>query len=167
MAKKVKLTSVMAGNFSETALSKIDSEFAEYNVFNDIDSAKSVCRYWPGEIVFSGIELGEKIKFPAEAVEAKFGWTQLHPVAEAYKIFKPMPYDRPLWDLTSVLYGVRQGESGFDLSEPGKVKVYENGCVSFEEYVGGKHRYLRVTNKAATAIQKELVELSSRRKSVL
>jgi hypothetical protein len=53
-----------------------------------------------------------------------------------------MPYDRPTWDLTAVLYAVRPDANYFRLSGPGRVTVDERGATHFEESATGRHRYL-------------------------
>jgi hypothetical protein len=53
-----------------------------------------------------------------------------------------MPYDRPTWDLTAVLYAVRPDGKYFSLSAPGKVSVDDKGVTHFAESAEGRHRYL-------------------------
>ena len=55
--RKLKLLSVMAGNFAQPR--------AEFNVQKDTASARKLFDLWPGEIVASGWEIGEAMKFPA------------------------------------------------------------------------------------------------------
>ena len=66
-------------------------------------SAKAVFERWPTPIVFSGFEIGRDLPYPAASIERDFGYVALHPMAESYKAYKKMPYDRPTWDLTAVL----------------------------------------------------------------
>jgi len=134
VARKVRLLSVMAGAFPLGG--------AEYNIKTDIPSAQKLCAEWPTPIVFSGFEIGKALLFPASAVERGFTWTKDHPVADAYRAYMKMPYDRPTWDLTAVLYGVRPDAGYFSLSAPGRVTVDERGVTHFAEAAGGPHRYL-------------------------
>ena len=94
--RKVKLLSVMAGNFVEPK--------PEFNVQKDTASARKLFDQWPGEIVASGFEVGEAMKFPAARIEKDFAWAADHPVVDAYRAYMKMPYDRQTWDLTAVLY---------------------------------------------------------------
>ena len=110
-------------------------------------------------IIFSGLEIGEQIQFPSAAIEKGFDWADRHPVVEAYKIFKKMPYDRPLWDLTSVFYAVREKYGYFSLSPHGRVSVLENGTVNFHKDRLGPHQHLQFGAFRREAIQKELVRL--------
>ncbi len=134
VARKVRLLSAMAGAFP--------SGNPEYNVKTDIPSARKVFDEWPSPIVFSGFEIGEALLFPAKAIENDFAWTPEHPVADAYRNYKRMPYDRPTWDLTAVLYAIRPGHDYFELSAAGRVTVDDQGQTHFTAAEGGKHRYL-------------------------
>ena len=110
VSQKVRLLSVMAGNFSDGQ--------SEFNLAQDIPSAVKLFREWPTPIVVSGFEIGEAMPFPASRIEHDFAYVQDHPVADAYRAYMKMPYDRPTWDLTAVLYAVRPDEGYFSLSEP-------------------------------------------------
>jgi inosine-uridine nucleoside N-ribohydrolase len=131
---KVRLLVAMAGAFPTGQ--------PEYNVKTDIPSATRVFSEWPSPIVFSGFEIGNAMLFPAASIEHDFQWTPDHPVVDAYRAYKPMPYDRPTWDLTAVLYAVRPDRDYFSLSPPGRVTADDNGQTHFTESPGGKHRYL-------------------------
>jgi hypothetical protein len=47
-------------------------------------------------------DVGEARPFPGAAVEKAFAWAPAHLVADAYRAFKPMPYDAPAYDLAAV-----------------------------------------------------------------
>jgi inosine-uridine nucleoside N-ribohydrolase len=132
--RKVKLLSVMAGNFVEPK--------PEFNVEKDTASARKLFDHWPGEIVASGYEIGDAMKFPAARIEKDFAWAPDHPVVEAYRTYMKMPYDRQTWDLTAVLYAVRPGGGYFELSAPGRITADDAGRTSFRAEAAGKHRYL-------------------------
>ncbi len=151
--RKVKLLSVMAGNFAQPK--------AEFNVQKDIASARKLFDRWPGEIVASGFEIGEAMKFPATRIEHDFSWTPDHPVVEAYRAYMKMPYDRQTWDLTAVLYALRPGGGYFDLSAPGKISSDDAGRTSFRPDAGGKHRYLVLTEAQTARTLECMVGLAS------
>ena len=153
VARKVRLLSAMAGNFQEAK--------PEYNVQQDIPSAKVVFQQWPSPVVFSGWEIGAQLLFPATAVEQGFAWAPFHPVADAYRAYKKMPYDRPSWDLTSVLYAVRPSGRYFSLSPAGRVLVDERGVTRFREEPGGPHRYLILDPAQKARTLEALVELAT------
>lgn len=144
VAKKVKLLSAMAGNISEL-------EHHEYNVVKDLPAAIKVFAEWPTEIVVSPFEVGRAIKYPGESIENDFTWAPKHPMVEAYKAYLPMPYDRPTWDLTSVLYAV-EGDSWFTMSEPGRIEITQEGSSVFTSSPDGNVRYMKVDDAQCTAI---------------
>jgi inosine-uridine nucleoside N-ribohydrolase len=132
---KVALVVAMAGNFAE--------EEPEYNVRIDVASAKAVFERWPTPIVFSGFEIGRELLYPAASIEHDFAYARPHPIAESYRAYHQMPYDRPTWDLTAALEAVRPERGYFGRSEPGAVLVEPNGVTRF--FPGqGDRRYLRL-----------------------
>jgi inosine-uridine nucleoside N-ribohydrolase len=151
--RKVKLLSVMAGNFVQPK--------AEFNVQKDTASARKLFDRWPGEIVVSGFEIGEAMKFPAARIEKDFAWAADHPVVEAYRNYMKMPYDRQTWDLTAVLYGVRPAGAYFDLSAPGRITSDDTGRTSFHAEAAGKHRYLVLTDAQRARTLECMVGLAS------
>ena len=152
VAKKVKLLSVMAGNFT-------DASFREYNVVKDVPAARKVFAEWPGEIVVSPFEVGVAITYPASSILNDFSWTPLHPLVVAYESYLPMPYDRPTWDPTAVLYGVEGAGNYFDTSVAGTITVDSEGHTSFTKSDSGKHHYLTVNKQQIELIKNRLVSL--------
>ena len=153
VARKVKLLSMMAGCF-------IEPDNHEYNVVKDIPAAKAVFEGWPTPVVTSPVEVGGGIKYPASSIENDFGWASLHPMVEAYKAYRQMPYDRPTWDPTAVLYAVEGGD-WFTVSPPGRIAVTEEGSTFFTEDPAGTRRYLAVNADQRAAILQHFVELIS------
>jgi inosine-uridine nucleoside N-ribohydrolase len=153
VARKVRLLSAMAGHFPVGK--------PEYNVMTDIPAARKVFEEWPSPVVFSGFEVGEALLFPATAVEHDFSWVQDHPVAEAYRTYMRMPYDRPSWDLTAVLYAVRPDRGYFSVSAEGRVTVDESGQTHFAEAPGGGRRYLILGEAQRARTLEALVLLAS------
>jgi len=153
VARKVRLLSVMAGHFPEGN--------PEYNVKTDIPSARKVFGEWPTPIVFSGFEIGQVLLFPAQAVEQGFRWASNHPVADAYRAYMKMPYDRPTWDLTATLYAVRPDAAYFNLSPPGRVTVDDAGRTHFTPAAEGRHRYLILTDTQNARTLEALILLAT------
>ncbi len=149
--KKVKLLSIMAGCFDNTIKK-------EYNIYNDVPAARQVFDAWPGKIVVSPFEVGIKILYPAASIENDFSQTPHHPVADAYKVFMKMPYDRPCWDLTAVLQAVEPDSSWFTVSPPGVITVDTlTAKTVFTPRPGGPHRYLSVDSLQAKRVLQRLV----------
>ena len=153
VARKVRLLSVMGGWFPAGK--------PEYNIKTDLPSAEKLFAEWPTDMVVSGFEIGEAILYPARSIEEDFRWAASHPVVDAYRAYKQMPYDRPAWDLTSALYAVRPGHGYFSLSEPGKVMVGKDGRTRLEPAAGGRHRYLKVSEIQKARALEALVQLAS------
>lgn len=153
VSKKARLLSIMAGAFTR--------DHKEYNVTNDIASAKTLCRDWPTPIVWSGFEIGESLAYPHESILQDYNYVSNHPLAEAYILYNPPPHDRPTWDLTSVLYAVRPERGYFDVSPRGRVSVADDGQTTFVDDVDGRDRYLIVRDEQKGRTLEALVQLSS------
>jgi len=154
VSKKVKLLSMMAGCFNK-------EDQPEYNVVKDIPAAKKVFDEWPTTLVASPFEVGIQINYPGQSIEQDFKWASLHPMVEAYKKYLEMPYDRPTWDLTSVLYAV-EGSSFFDRSEAGKIRINEKGNSSFVADKLGDRYYLSVDSLQAEMIRHHFIKIITR-----
>ena len=151
VAQKVKLLCTMAGCFNNPNL-------FEYNVVKDIPAAKKIFSEWPTTLVTSPFEVGIAINYPGSSIENDFGWAPMHPVVEAYKSYQQMPYDRPTWDLTSVLYSV-EGPSYFNVSPAGKINVTDQGATEFTPDAAGNRYYLTVDSIQAENIKQHFVQL--------
>jgi inosine-uridine nucleoside N-ribohydrolase len=152
--KKVRLLTVMAGNFAQSK--------PEYNVMTDIPAAQKLFAGWPTDIYFSGFEVGLAILYPASSIEHDF--PAGNPVAEAYRVYAKMPYDRPTWDLTTVLYDLRPDRGDFDVSVPGDVTVAANGATAFQANPQGKRYFLKVNPIQAASVREACVWLASQPK---
>ncbi len=155
VAKKCRLLSIMAGAFPNSNPHK------EYNVVKDLPAATKVFAEWPTPIVASGYEIGKSILFPAISIQRDFNYVPHHPLKEGYALYMKMPYDRPTWDLTSVLYAVRPDRGYFGLSEPGTMRVSKEGRTVYTPAADGKHRYLTITPEQITRVREALVMLAS------
>jgi hypothetical protein len=82
-------------------------------------------------------------------------------VADAYRAYQRMPYDRPTWDLTAVLYAVRPDWGYFSLSEPGAIRVDSQGATRFEPAAGGRQRYLITSPEQRVRVLEALETLAS------
>lgn len=151
IAKKVKLLCTMAGCFNNPNL-------YEYNVVKDIPAARKVFTEWPTRLVTSPAEVGVAINYPAKSIENDFNWAPIHPMVAAYKSYQKMPYDRPTWDLTSVLYAV-EGSSYFTVSPAGQIKITDKGATEFTPDPQGNRYYLRVDSIQAENIKQHFIKL--------
>ena len=158
VARKVRLLSVMGGAFQP-----VDGRagYREYNIVTDLPAARKLAAEWPTPVVWSGFEIGLAMPFPGSSIEADYRWAGHHPLADAYRRYQRMPYDRPTWDLTSVLEAVRPGRGLFTHSPPGRVVVEEDGATRFEESPDGPHRFLLADRVQAARAVEAMVNLCS------
>lgn len=136
VARKTIGLSVMAGSYGE-------KKRAEYNVINDIPAMQKVFAEWPTAIWQNPFEIGKQTMYSGKLIEANLGYDSPNPVVEGYKVYRPMPYDRPSWDILSVLFPLRP--ELFTQSVPGKVTVDDEGYTWFTPSPDGRHIVLSAT----------------------
>jgi hypothetical protein len=133
---KCRMLVVAAGAFPAGA--------AEASIKADVAAAKRLFAEWPTPIVAVGSEVGDALPYPGASIEKDFAWSPAHPVVDAYRAYKPMPYDAPAPALAAVLQAALPDEKYFTLSEPGTISVLDDGRTRFAPQAEGKHRYLIV-----------------------
>lgn len=153
ISRKVRYLSLAGGAFPDGQ--------PEFNIKSDVLAARKLFTEWPTPIVASGYEVGEGLLFPGSSIEKDFAWSPAHPVADAYRAYKPMPYDAPTWDMTAVLYAIRPQERYFKLSPPGKISVLDDGRTKFTASADGEHRYLILDPTQKERIIKTFTEIAS------
>lgn len=130
---KVKNLVSMAGKFPKGR---------EYNVFKDAPSSLTVFNSWPTPIIFSGFEIGDKIKTGLKLITAKKITNS--PVKDVYAISIPKASSdsngRSSWDQTTVLVAINSHVPYYDLIE-GKIKVNREGVTTWSQDQKG-HYYL-------------------------
>jgi inosine-uridine nucleoside N-ribohydrolase len=153
--KKVRELTIMGGNFGPNPK-------PEYNIMIDIPAATRLFAAWPTNIYISGFEIGDKILYPASSIEHDF--PRGNPVAEAYGFYMKMPYDRPSWDLTTVLYDLRPDRGYFDLSPPGNVTVAPDGVTTFHPAATGNRYFMKINTTQAATIRDACIWLATQPK---
>jgi inosine-uridine nucleoside N-ribohydrolase len=160
--QKVRLLSVMAGAFTQIIGDKGKPyDHQEYNVVQDIPSAKSIATRWPTPILWSGFEIGLALGYPAVSIANDYRYASPHPLKEAYLLYCGPNHDRPTWDLTSVLVAIRPDRQYFDRSPVGTVTVQDNGLTTFEASESGRHQYLVLPENGQKQVLESLMLLSS------
>ncbi|MEO7192091.1 MAG: hypothetical protein ABI051_13650 [Vicinamibacterales bacterium] len=109
----------------------------------DVAALRRIVAEWPTPIFFVGRDVGEALKFPGAKLEELFAPSPAHPLVDAYNAFKPAPYDAPLYDVAAVHYAIHPDSGFFASSEPGSLKVGDDGGVQFVAG-GGKIQRLSV-----------------------
>jgi hypothetical protein len=88
----------------------------------DVAALEKVVKEFPAPVVFCRPEVGESLPFPGARIDKDFAWAIAHPVVDAYRAYKPMPYDAPSHDLAAAYYAVLP-ESGYFTLEDRVLKV--------------------------------------------
>ncbi len=153
IARKVRFLTIAAGAYGEGK--------PDYTIQADIPSAKKLFAEWPTPIVACGAEIAGGVLYPAASIEKDFEWSPAHPVVDAYRAYKPMPYDAPTRDMAAVLYAVRPQEGYFKLSAPGTISVLDDGRTEFNVSAEGRHRYLISDPEQLARILKVYTEVAS------
>jgi pyrimidine-specific ribonucleoside hydrolase len=141
--QKVKQLVCMAGKFPEGN---------EFNVKEDAASSQYVFSNWETPILFSGFEIGEKIKVGLPLIHNEN--IQHSPVKNVFSICIPMAHEdsagRKSWDETAVLIAVKGYNSYYKLHY-GHIEVAEDGSNTWSNE-GKQQAYLE------EAIPHEIVE---------
>lgn len=127
----------------------------------DPAALRRVLATWPTPVVFCPSSVGDAILFPAESIEKDFAWAPSHPVTDAYRAYRPMPYDAPTLDLAAAVYAVHPESGFFETSGDGAILVDDNGKLRFEEQTGGKHKQLKIVDAKKADLLKVYIELAS------
>jgi len=136
IATKVKHLVVAVGAFP--------SGGPDADLASDVAAARRVFADWPTPVIAVGAEVGTALPYPGASIAKDFAWSPDHPVADAYRAMKPMPYDAPASALAATLHAVHPEADYFTLSEPGTISVMDDGRTAFTPGAGGRHRYLIV-----------------------
>lgn len=131
---KVRRLVSMAGKFPEGW---------EFNVFKDSSASRYVVAHWPTEVLFSGFEIGVKIKCGLPlAGDASI---QHSPVKDVFRISLPQAAEdsagRSSWDETAVLVGVGGYLPYYSLRR-GRMVVAVNGSDRWEDMADGQQAHL-------------------------
>lgn len=134
VARKVKILVSMAGRFPAGR---------EFNIYMDSAASKYVFENWPGEIIFTGFEIGWEIRTGLRLIKSD---VKDSPVKDVFRISIPhSPEDkdgRMSWDETAALIGV-YGTGGFFDTIRGKIIVNTNGSNTWENNPEGKQCYVK------------------------
>lgn len=144
--KKVKQLVCMAGRFPSGS---------EFNVNRDAPASQNTFTNWPTPILFSGFEIGQKIKtgLPLIHNAAIYG-----PTKDVFRICIPMSEEdkngRMSWDETAVLVAVK-GYSPWYTVEQGRISVADDGSNTWQ---GGGGNHARLIEAKPPAEVQELID---------
>jgi hypothetical protein len=131
--RKVKHVVLMGGQFPASDPKNGEYNFAAYGAGPD---TKFVIENWPTSILFTGWEIGERIKTGSKLAQAP----ATNPVRPAYELHAKGK-DHWSWDQTAVLAAVRPPELYWDLSAEGSCIVATSGTNTWSDEPRG-HTYL-------------------------
>lgn len=114
----VNLLGVLALPGSKQLIQKKVRSLVLTEPFGNVDERTRLLAEWPSPAIVVGEDLGQSLSFPAESIDKDFEWAMTHPLLDAYRAFKPMPYDASAAAMAAVLYAVHPEENYFKLSEP-------------------------------------------------
>ena len=153
-AQKVEKVVIMAGNFAERK--------GEYNVFKDHHSAVKFYGECPVPMYFTDFELGRYTLYPWQTIYKGFKYADNHPLVKAFEYYQKMPYNRPLWDPTAVLFAVEPKGGYASLSKSGFVMVDYKSYTLFTEDRESNRRYYIINDKQRAKIIDRVVEITLR-----
>jgi len=128
--RKVKQLVCMAGKFPSGG---------EFNVMKDAPASKNVFNNWPTPVIFSGFEIGVKIKAGLPLINNKT--ISRSPVKEVFSMSIPMAKEdssgRSSWDETAVLVAIRGYNPWYTLHN-GRMKVAADGSNTWDDTATGQ-----------------------------
>ena len=149
VAQKVKKLVSMAGKFPSGM---------EFNIEEDAMAAKYVFENWEKPVLFSGFEIGNKIKTGLPLINNKE--IRNSPVKDVYRISIPKSKQdrdgRMSWDQTAVMVAIK-GHAPFYTLHQGAIKITEDGRNTWDSK-GTSHHYL-VENSPPEEVERHINEL--------
>jgi len=154
--RKVKLLVCMGGKFPSGY---------EFNVMKDAKASQNVYTNWPTQVIFSGFEIGEKIKVGLPLIHNSA--IQNNPTKDVFRISIPMDKQDSLgrmsWDETAVLVAIK-GYSDWYTLHKGHITVAGDGKNGWDDngagqaYLVEKVDYHRVQDLINALIQHQPVK---------
>jgi hypothetical protein len=132
---------------------------SEFNVMKDAPASKNVYENWGTPVIFSGFEIGVKIKAGLPLIHNST--IQNSPVKDAFRISIPMAAEDSLgrcsWDETAVLVAIR-GYGPFYELHKGKIVVAADGSNTWDDKGSGQGYLMeKVDYKTVQALINELI----------
>ncbi|MGZ3836164.1 MAG: hypothetical protein ACXVB0_21795, partial [Mucilaginibacter sp.] len=154
--EKVKLLVSMGGKFPSGY---------EFNVMKDAAASQNVYDHWPTHVIFSGFEIGEKIKAGLSLIYNRT--IKNSPVKDVFRISIPLAKEdsigRKSWDETAVLVAIK-GYSTWYTLHTGRISVEADGKNTWDDngkgqaYLVEKADYKRMAELINELIQHQPVK---------
>jgi pyrimidine-specific ribonucleoside hydrolase len=130
----------------------------EFNINQDFVSSKYVYENWPTPVLFSGFEIGEKIKCGLPLIHNDS--IKNSPVKDVFRISIPLAAEdsagRKSWDETAVLVGVLGYEKWYSLKQGRMVISDKDGSNTWTEDKTSNQYYL--VEKVSPAVVQKLID---------
>ena len=153
-AQKVEKVVIMAGNFVE--------QRAEYNVRKDHFAAVKFYAECPVPMYFTDYLLGRTILYPWQCIYKGYNYVENHPCVKAFEYYQQMPYNRPLWDPTAVLFAAEPNGGYASISKSGMVQVdFKSQTYFIKDKSSNRHYYI-VNDKQRAKIIRRVEEITMR-----
>jgi pyrimidine-specific ribonucleoside hydrolase len=127
----------------------------EFNLAQDIHASAKVLAEWPTPILFSGFEIGQKIKSGLPLIHNE--QIQQSPVKDVFAICIPMAKEdsagRMSWDETAVFVAIKGWQDYYDL-KAGNCFINSDG---FNEWRDGKSAQAHLVEKASPILISEII----------
>ena len=146
IAKKVKTLSCMACVFQPVKPGGKDNLKVEWNIEQDVASAKAVFANWPTPVMISGFEIG----WPLLADHGIVDHFPQSPVAYG---LKKQGGGRPAWDQTAVLYAARGLADYWEAEGPGRCEIRDDGTNAWTNAPAGRHFFLKAKMDKGPLVQ--------------
>ncbi len=130
----------------------------EFNINQDFVSSKYVYENWPTPVLFSGFEIGEKIKCGLPLIHNDT--IKNSPVKDVFRISIPMAAEdsagRKSWDETAVLVGVLGYDKWYTVKQGRMVISDKNGSNTWTDDKTSNQYYL--VEKVSPAVVQKLID---------
>ena len=137
----------------------------EYNLMWDTVASVRAVNDWPTPVVFSGFEIGARIKTGARLRET----SEKNPVRACYQHYNGLQ-PRESWDQTAVLFAVRGSRDYWEWSAHGVCLMHARVTHGFSQWIpaeSGTHHYLlerKSPSEMTTLIEDLMVQAPQHRK---
>jgi inosine-uridine nucleoside N-ribohydrolase len=127
----------------------------EFNLAEDIPASTKVLAEWPTPILFSGFEIGQKIKTGLPLIHNE--QIERSPVKDVFAICIPMAKEdsagRMSWDETAVFVAIKGWQNYYDL-ETGNCFINSDG---FNEWKDSKSAQAHLVEKASPILMSDII----------
>lgn len=161
--QKVDKFLVMGGAFIQNYQhGKITEIFSEWNILQDIKSARTFSELCPVETVYSPHEVGNVV-FTKMKRNNNPVWFSMLEFAKANKFPYEPEFYRQSWDPITCLFALNENDSDFVLSKSGIITIDNKGITSFDANSEGNHYYISTRSNLKSIEKKvnELIEIGS------